>query len=411
VENDWRKALSIYKEVLKEYPEDNVFNWAVGVLYVNRLDLDNAIRHYEICRKNRIETSILYSNLAYAYMGKGEYEKARQVCLDHIEYFGESYQMRQYLANSYIYEGKFDGALIEADKALALNPLSYWKEHIAYLQGDFENAEKEYKKRLESNQGNWKYGALYYLENLYRTLGQYKRAKETALTRLKLAEDENRIGYKINSLDMLAFYDLWEGNLDGVLDKAEFMWESAKDDNPLLQVSSNWWRTQAYLEQNNIEKALALAEESKRILEGQRHEPNILRYWFVLGQIEMKRKNYSKAIDLFTRAIDLLGPQRDWNTGHAWIFFNLASTYYKNGNLKEAQREYEKILTLTTGRMRWGDLYAKSYYHLGKIHEELRNRSKAIDHYEQFLDLWKDADPGLPEVEDARKQLARLKGN
>jgi hypothetical protein len=37
-------------------------------------------------------------------------------------------------------------------------------------------------------------------------------------------------------------------------------------------------------------------------------------------------------------------------------------------------------------------------------------KGKAIEHYEKFLTLWKDADPGTAEVEDARKRLAGLKG-
>jgi hypothetical protein len=34
---------------------------------------------------------------------------------------------------------------------------------------------------------------------------------------------------------------------------------------------------------------------------------------------------------------------------------------------------------------------------------------KAMEHYEKFLDLWKDADPRIAEVEDARKRLVGLK--
>jgi len=40
---------------------------------------------------------------------------------------------------------------------------------------------------------------------------------------------------------------------------------------------------------------------------------------------------------------------------------------------------------------------------LGKIYEQLGNAAKAIEHYEKFLDLWKDGDPGFPEFEDARR--------
>jgi hypothetical protein len=40
----------------------------------------------------------------------------------------------------------------------------------------------------------------------------------------------------------------------------------------------------------------------------------------------------------------------------------------------------------------------------------VRSNSKAIEHYEKFPDLRKDADPGIAEVGEARKRLAGLKG-
>ncbi len=35
--------------------------------------------------------------------------------------------------------------------------------------------------------------------------------------------------------------------------------------------------------------------------------------------------------------------------------------------------------------------------------------AKAVEHYVKFLDLWKDADPGIVEVGDAREKVAGLK--
>jgi tetratricopeptide (TPR) repeat protein len=86
----------------------------------------------------------------------------------------------------------------------------------------------------------------------------------------------------------------------------------------------------------------------------------------------------------------------------------LALSYYKSGNLEKAIEEYERIVSLTTGRLYYGDIFAKSFYMLGKIHEEQGNTAHAIEHYEKFLNLWKDADPSIAEVDDARERVVGL---
>lgn len=76
--------------------------------------------------------------------------------------------------------------------------------------------------------------------------------------------------------------------------------------------------------------------------------------------------------------------------------------------MEEAQKEYRRIISLTTGRLFSGDIFAKSLYMLARIFQEQGNQKEAIEHYARFIGLWKNADTKIPELEHAKKQLQKL---
>ena len=118
----------------------------------------------------------------------------------------------------------------------------------------------------------------------------------------------------------------------------------------------------------------------------------------------MENENYKGAIDLFQKALSLVLYHSD-----ATYIDSLANAHYESGNFKGAEEQLRKITSLTSGLDRCWDVFSKAFYKLGLVYEQQGDSAKAIEHYEKFLDLWKDADPGISEVEDARKWLGELK--
>ena len=57
-----------------------------------------------------------------------------------------------------------------------------------------------------------------------------------------------------------------------------------------------------------------------------------------------------------------------------------------------------------------GYAYPLGFHLLGKIYEKKCEKQSAIENTEKFLDLWKDADPDLPDLIDAKERLAKLQG-
>jgi tetratricopeptide (TPR) repeat protein len=135
--------------------------------------------------------------------------------------------------------------------------------------------------------------------------------------------------------------------------------------------------------------------------------PNLMHHFYHLrGMIDLELKNFPEAIDNFKKALDL--QTDDPYNKRADYFESLAKAYAASGDYDKAQMEYEKITAGLVARFDYGDVYARSFYELGKIYEQKGWKGKAIEQYEKFLKFWKDADPEFTEVEDAKKRLAAL---
>lgn len=97
------------------------------------------------------------------------------------------------------------------------------------------------------------------------------------------------------------------------------------------------------------------------------------------------------------------------NQSEALFSSSLARAYTLAEQHKKALEEYGEILGLRDGIKGDGDLISMSHYRMGVIFSGLGRNGEAIQSLETFLQLWEDADPGLPEVGDAKKRLAALK--
>jgi tetratricopeptide (TPR) repeat protein len=413
------KSIDAYEKLLKLYPEDLIGNNNLGNQYMALEEWDKAIERLEVLIQNKDETSFPYYNLASIFMAKGLYDKSREILEYYLDNFTDNTWIHNGLALNYLCQGRYDLALAEVDKAFSLNPALYdnleLKGDIYHCRGDFVKSEREYQKLLETEEqgvhlvGLRKLGALYLLQ------GKFEESKGQLKHGIELPKKVGRIGWKSGFHWALGYIHLKLGGSKEALEEYKKAGDSAVEGGRLdWQRAVLHFRGLTYLEMKEIDEAQKAADELKEMIEKGINRKYIRYYHHLVGNIELKRENFPKAIEYFKEAMSLLpsqfAPPSQWRIGddHGLFIDSLALTYYKSGDLERAREEYEKITRLTTGRFLYGDIYAKSFYMLGKIYEKKEMIREAREHYEKFLDIWKDADPGLAEVEDARKRLAGL---
>ena len=276
-------------------------------------------------------------------------------------------------------------------------------------------AEKEFPKAIEDKEPAGPYLGHHGLTNLSLTQGRLRDSITSLRSIISFAQNIGIPWVESQARSILGYRLMASNRFQEALREFNKAWDvGAKSQRQDLQRLALHYKGLAYLGMRSRTRALRTAEELKTSIEGWAHQKEIRRYHHLMGMIELDRKKYPEAIEHLETALAFLPFEcSSWIEGHiqnnhALYMNSLALAYYRSGNLEKAIEYYEKLTMLTTGRLYFGDIYAKSFYMLGRIYQQSGNKAKAEENYNKFLALWFNADANISEVGDAQRRLSGL---
>lgn len=413
-----QEAIDMYKKLLMLYPDDPDALGELGAQYRNIEEWQLAAQQFEKVLAIDDSGELAYENLAVIYMAQGHLQKVIDLLESKLADFSGWFSYHNRLAMAYLCANRYDRALEEARRAVALEPNDFEPIELVGLihlvQGDMAQAEASFQQLIHSQDPQRQTVGRSWLGHLFLMCGKYDRVLEevkTGLNHARTAEMSSDLrAFEIHAMSMLsAHVGLRMNALPGAYEESIKALEAAQASGrpDYIQLAQHI-RGLVLTKMKRFDEARAAAEELRESIEKSGVMNELRLYHRLMGEISREEGDLTKAIGSFETALKLLPEQNYKNNIHVLYLDSLASAHYQNGDWGKAQNVYERILSLTTGRLRWGDLYSKSFYWLGKIHQAQNQKEKAAEFYRRFLEAWSQADPALPEIGDARKQLAAL---
>jgi serine/threonine protein kinase/tetratricopeptide (TPR) repeat protein len=416
----------LLQELIQKYPKEKTAHYWLGVIYRGTTNYDKAIEEQNKVLGLDPEYGEAHNELGYIYLALRNFDKSIEHFQNYASLNPNDANPLDSLAEAYYLMGKLDEALVKYKEALAVKPGFLTSNYcIAYIYALKENPAE----------------AMAWLETF-------------------IAQAPNA-GWKGDGFAFKGFYQGWLGSVNKGLDnlkKAEEMLASVGDAIGKAQISylrsliylpggdfglarkfnKEWFdvfvnqypRNEAYykggylcvlglieLKEGKIESAKARATEVMSLLPSmtpsQREMGDFIANLFQ-AEVLLAQGFPDKAIEFFEKTTLPIPPgMQDISSliSYNTPFFKdvVARAYLQKGDIDRAITEYEKLVTFDPNSRARFLIHPVLHYKLAKLYEQKGVKAKAAEQYRRFLDLCKDADPGLPELEDARKRLTFLR--
>jgi eukaryotic-like serine/threonine-protein kinase len=377
----------------KFYISAHYFDIATG-------QIDKAIEIYQLWIQTYPRDLIPHDNLSLQYSTVGQYDKALAAGLESHRLDPKDVYAYQNLSSAYLGLNRFDEAKVIIGEGLAQH-LDTFLFHlqlyvVALYDGDVAAMQHEAAwskgKHEEPFMLMFQGNTQAYFGRLHQARDSYQRAVELAQTNgdAEMAST-TRSAAAIAEADMGDFPDARQDATEAVA-KQKGRWTMA-----------------------NAAMALAMAGDLPKAQElcdaGAKEYPrdtifNQVHLATARALIEINRGNAAAAIDLLRGATPYeLGTGPD--AANAFPIYVRGLAYLRAKRGQDAVQEFQKVIN-NPGISVGDDILPLSRLGLARAYALQGDKEKSRKAYQDFLALWKDADPDLPALKEAKAEYAKL---
>jgi tetratricopeptide (TPR) repeat protein/TolB-like protein/predicted Ser/Thr protein kinase len=409
VESDFDRSIAILKQLTAMYPDEKQAWFEMATAYHFQADNENLV----LALRKVIELDPThkqsFNQLAYAYNDLGDFDKSIWAINQYIELAPDEANPYDSRGDLYAYNGDIDAAIASYIKALEIKP-DFQKAdeklgNLYVFNGQYDNAANQYKELGKSPRPDVQVRQSFCMAKMLIYQGRLRDGLATLDGTIDLDKTEHdfddssaaKLGLIVSVLNHLKRHDLaYQANRqhrDALIRLAPFystvfILDYAKmcvDIGRIAEADSIVSLYETVLDTLDL-----MASESYHAAKGNlalaENQPDI-----AIRHLESRERLHP--LEFATR-------------------FRLAEAYLIGGRAGDAIALLEKILLRYDLERLFSPVSAvRAYYVLGTAYEAVGKNSEAIEQYKKFLEIWKDADPELTEVPEARERLESLRRN
>ncbi|CAF1358418.1 unnamed protein product [Adineta steineri] len=413
----FNKAEELYNVLLKQTSDESekaIYYSQLGYAKLDQGDYDKAIRYYEqvleifehTLPSNHLSLAISYNNNGSVYYKMGEYSKALSFCEKALEIQQKTLPSNHLdLAESYNNIGGVYNNMGEYSKAL-----SYYEKALEICQ-----------KTLPSNHPHL---AISYnnIGLVYNNMGEYSKVlpyyeKALGIEQKTLPSNHPHLATSYNNIGLV--YDKMGEYMKALSshEKAlEIQQKTLPSNHPDSATSYNNIGS-VYIHMGEYSKALSYYEKALEIQQKTlpTNHPSLATSYNNIGGVYNNMGEYTKALSSHEKALEIFQKTLPSNHPHlATSYRNIGSVYDEMGEYSKALSFYEKSLEICQKTLPSNHPHlAISYNNIGMVYSNMKDYSKALSYFERALNTWQCALPPThpliksvkESIEDAKKKL------